>query len=328
MPNTATDVPRVQDIQVEAHSSTKAIVTLEPLERGYGYTIGNALRRILLSSMPGAAITEVQIDGALHEYSTLPGVQEDLLNITLNLKGVAVRLNGADEAEIRLRETGPGDVKAGDFQLGQEVEIANPEHLICTLNDNGSIVLDATVTKGRGYQPALTAADTEENMIVGRLRLDASYSPMRNVSYTVEATRVEQRTDMDKLIFTLESDGTIDPEEAIRHAATILTRQLAAFVDPENVNDTTAPAKENDIDPFLLQSVDELELTVRSANCLKAEQIFVVGELVQKEETDLLRTPNLGAKSLAEIKSVLAVRGLSLGMEIPGWEEVDVSSLL
>lgn len=328
MPNTATDVPRVRDINVEEISNTKAVVTLEPLERGYGHTIGNALRRILLSSMPGAAISEVQIDGALHEYSTLPGVREDLLNITLNLKGVAVRLNGTEEAAMILRASGPGEVKAGDFQVGQEVEIANPDHLICTLNDNGSIFLDATVTKGRGYQPSLTAAETEENLTVGKLKLDASYSPMKNVDYSVEATRVEQRTDMDKLIFNLESNGTIRPEEAIRHAATILTRQLAAFVDPETVSDVVAPAKENDIDPFMFQSVDELELTVRSANCLKAEQIFVVGELVQKEEMDLLRTPNLGQKSLAEIKSVLAVRGLTLGMTIPGWEDYELGSNL
>ena len=328
MPNTATDVPRVRDINVEEITDTRAVVTLEPLERGYGHTIGNALRRILLSSMPGAAITEVQVDGALHEYSTLPGVREDLLNVTLNLKGVAVRLNGAEEAEMRLREVGPGEVKAGDFQVGQEVEITNPDHLICTLNDNGSLMLDATVTKGRGYQPSLTAAETEENLTVGRLKLDASYSPMKKVDYSVEATRVEQRTDMDKLIFNLESNGTIRPEEAIRHAATILTRQLAAFVDPETVSDVVSPAKENDIDPFMFQSVDELELTVRSANCLKAEQILVVGELVQKEEMDLLRTPNLGQKSLSEIKSVLAVRGLTLGMSIPGWEDYELGSNL
>ena len=321
MPSTATDLLQVNDIQVEHISDTKARVTLEPLERGYGHTLGNALRRVLLSSMPGAAITEVTIDGVLHEYSTLPGVREDLLNITLNLKGVAVRLNAGEETMMRLVANTPGEVYASDFIIGQEIEIANPDHLICTLNDNGSINLEAIVTRGRGYQPADNLRISEDERVIGRLHLDASYSPMRAVDYTVEATRVEQRTDMDKLILTIESNGTIGPEEAVRQAATILTQQLSAFVDPQLIDEGVKARQAHAIDPFLFHTIESLELSVRSANCLRAEGIKSIGALVQKREEDLLRTPNLGRKSLTEIKEELASRGLSLGMTIPGWPE-------
>ena len=315
-----TDLLQASDLEIETLSPTRARVVLTPLERGYGHTIGNALRRILLSSMPGAAITEVTVDNVLHEYSTLAGVREDMLNICLNLKGVAVRLNGRDESSMRLSATGPGEVSAGDFIHGDDIQVANPEHHLCTLNEHGSIRIDAVVARGRGYQPADQLSISEEDKVIGRLRLDASYSPMRSVDYKVEKTRVEQRTDMDKLILTLESNGTIGPEEAVRHAATILTQQLAPFVDSDLLKEVFQAQEAPNIDPFLYESIDALNLKTRSINCLKGENIASIGELVQQTEESLFRTPNLGRKSLTEIKEELASRGLSLGMTIPGWK--------
>ena len=315
-----TDLLQASDLEIETLSPTRARVVLTPLERGYGHTIGNALRRILLSSMPGAAITEVTVDNVLHEYSTLAGVREDMLNICLNLKGVAVRLNGRDESSMRLSATGPGEVSAGDFIHGDDIQVANPEHHLCTLNEHGSIRIDAVVARGRGYQPADQLAISEEDKVIGRLRLDASYSPMRSVDYKVEKTRVEQRTDMDKLILTLESNGTIGPEDDGRHAATILTQQLAPFVDSDLLKEVFQAQEATNIDPFLYESIDALNLKTRSINCLKGENIASIGELVQQTEESLFRTPNLGRKSLTEIKEELASRGLSLGMTIPGWK--------
>lgn len=312
-------------IDVEELSPTRARVTLEPLERGFGHTLGNTLRRILLSSMPGCAITEVQIDGVEHEYTAIEGVQEDVIDILLNLKGIAVRLHQGDETRITLEREGAGVVTAGDFQLTADVEIANPDHLICTLNENGSIRMEAKVTRGRGYHPVEYTGPTddeelvEETRTIGVLRLDASYSPMRRVAYDVESARVEQRTDLDKLVLDIESNGTIDPEEAIRRAATILQQQLAVFVDLESHGESAAESKEDQVDPILLRPVDDLELTVRSANCLKAENIYYIGDLIQRSENDLLKTPNLGKKSLTEIKDVLASRGLALGMRLEKW---------
>lgn len=308
-----------RNIDIQADSPTRAKVTLEPLERGFGHTLGNTLRRILLSSMPGCAITEVQIDGVQHEYSTLEGVQEDVIDILLNLKGIAVVLHNQDEAIISLSKDGGGEVTAGDFQLTQDVEIANPDHVICTLNDNGAIRIEARVSRGRGYVPVDSLNDEEDNRPIGVLRLDASYSPMKRVAYSVESTRVEQRTDLDKLILDLETNGTIDPEEAIRRAATILQHQLAVFVDLESESEQVVEEKEDEIDPILIRPVDDLELTVRSANCLKAENIYYIGDLIQRTEVELLKTPNLGKKSLTEIKDVLASRGLSLGMRLENW---------
>ncbi len=308
-----------RNIDIQSDSPVRARVTLEPLERGFGHTLGNTLRRILLSSMPGCAITEVQIDGVLHEYSTLEGVQEDVIDILLNLKGIAVLLHNQDEAIISLSKEGGGQVTAGDFQLTQDVEIANPDHVVCTLNDNGGIRIEARVTRGRGYVPVDSISDEEDSRPIGVLRLDASYSPMRRVAYSVESTRVEQRTDLDKLILDLETNGTIDPEEAIRRAATILQHQLAVFVDLESESEQIVEEKEDEIDPILIRPVDDLELTVRSANCLKAENIYYIGDLIQRTEVELLKTPNLGKKSLTEIKDVLASRGLSLGMRLENW---------
>jgi DNA-directed RNA polymerase subunit alpha len=307
-------------IQVDQASDTRASVVLEPLERGFGHTLGNALRRILLSSMPGCAITEVEIDGVLHEYSAIEGVQEDVIEIMLNLKGVAVRLNSVDEAEITLDVKGPAVVTAGDFQLGHDIEIANPDHVIANLNDNGNLKLRAQVGRGRGYEPAdVRMADEEESRVIGSLLLDASYSPVRRVAYKVDSARVEQRTDLDKLIIDLETNGTIDPEEAIRRAATILQQQVAVFVDLESEAEPETVEEADEIDPILLRPVDDLELTVRSANCLKAENIYYIGDLIRRTEVELLKTPNLGKKSLTEIKDVLASRGLSLGMRLENW---------
>ena len=320
MPHSSLEFLTPKHIQVDQQSITRASVVLEPLERGFGHTLGNALRRILLSSMPGCAIVETEIDGVLHEYSTLEGVQEDVIEILLNLKGVAVKLNSNDEAEIALDRKGPGVVTAGDFEIGHDIEIANPEHVIANLNENGHLKLRAQVGRGRGYEPAdIRIADEEESRIIGSLLLDASYSPVQRVSYKVDSARVEQRTDLDKLIIDLETNGTIDPEEAIRRAATILQQQVSVFVDLESENEPEAVVEEDEIDPILLRPVDDLELTVRSANCLKAENIYYIGDLIRRTEVELVKTPNLGKKSLTEIKDVLASRGLSLGMRLENW---------
>ncbi len=320
MPQSATEFLTPRRIDVDPESLTRARVTLEPLERGFGHTLGNALRRILLSSMPGAAITEVRIDGVEHEYTSMAATREDVIDILLNLKGVAVCLHGHESSIIRLSRSGAGVVTAGDFELTADAEIANPDHVICTLNENAEIQMEATVTHGRGYQPVeYKTEEEEETRPIGVLRLDASYSPMRRVAYTVESARVEQRTDLDKLILDIESDGTIEPEQAIRRAATILQQQLAVFVDLDTEHEAVVEAKEDMVDPILLRPVDDLELTVRSANCLKAENVYYIGDLVQRSEHELLKTPNLGKKSLTEIKAVLADRGLGLGMRLEKW---------
>ena len=320
MQSSVKDLLTPRKINVAEKSRSRALVTLEPLERGFGHTLGNALRRILLSSMPGCAVTEVEIDGVEHEYSAIEGVQEDVIEILLNLKGVALVMNGKDEAELVLSRQGAGPVTAGDIQTDHDVEICNPEHLICTLNSDAGVYMKLTAARGRGYSPA-DARETgeEETRAIGRLQLDATFSPVRRVSYVVEAARVEQRTDLDKLVLDLETNGTIDPEEAIRRAATILQQQLAVFVDLESEAQAVSSDAEDDVDPILLRPVDDLELTVRSANCLKAENIYYIGDLVQRTEVELLKTPNLGKKSLTEIKDVLASRGLSLGMRLENW---------
>lgn len=309
-----------RNIDVQSESPFRAKVTLEPLERGFGHTLGNTLRRILLSSMPGCAISEVQIDGVLHEYSTIDGVQEDVIDILLNLKDISVIMHNQDEGTITLIKEGTGAVVAGDFQLSEDIEIANPDHVVCNLNDKGSIRIEARVTRGRGYVPVDSRREAEdETRSIGVLRLDASYSPMRRVAYSVESTRVEQRTDLDKLVLDLETNGTLDPEDAIRRAATILQHQLAVFVDMDSESEQLPEEKEDEVDPILIRPVDDLELTVRSANCLKAENIYYIGDLIQRTEVELLKTPNLGKKSLTEIKDVLASRGLKLGMRLSNW---------
>jgi DNA-directed RNA polymerase subunit alpha len=262
----------------------------------------------------------VQIDGVLHEYSTIEGVQEDVIDILLNLKDISIVMHNQEEGVITLSKDGAGAVLAGDFQLTEDIEIANPDHVVCNLNEKGSIRIEARVTRGRGYVPVDSITDPEEeSRTIGTLRLDASYSPMRRVAYSVESTRVEQRTDLDKLVLDLETNGTIDPEESIRRAATILQHQLAVFVDLDNEKEQIVEEKEDEVDPILIRPVDDLELTVRSANCLKAENIYYIGDLIQRTEVELLKTPNLGKKSLTEIKDVLASRGLALGMRLENW---------
>jgi DNA-directed RNA polymerase subunit alpha len=311
-------------INVQAYGDTHAKVALEPLERGFGHTLGNALRRILLSSIEGSAITEAQIEGVVHEYSTMDGVQEDVLEILLNLKGVALRMHNNTEATITLKKEGAGVVTAGDIETSHDVEIVNPGHVIANLNVEGKLNMTLKVSKGRGYQPVTRRKDDNESPVIGILKLDASYSPIRRVAYNVENARVAQSTNLDKLIIDLETNGTVDPEAAIRTAATILQNQLSSFVNLQSIEDETETDVEADIDPILLRPVDELELTVRSANCLKAENIYYIGDLIQRTEVELLRTPNLGKKSLTEIKDVLASHGLSLGIQLENWPPASI----
>ena len=323
---TANQVLRPRGPQIEQMTANRARVVIEPLERGYGHTLGNALRRVLLSSIPGFAITEVSIDGVLHEYSTIEGLQEDVLEVLLNLKDVAIRMASGDSATLSLAKQGPGVVTASDIKVDHNVEILNPDHVIATLTKDVAIDMQLKIERGFGYQPATARRrPDEETRNIGRLMLDASFSPVRRVAYAVEAARVEQRTDLDKLVLDIETNGTIDAEEAVRTAADILTDQLSVFGDFTQRERGAAKQAVSGVDPTLLRPIDDLELTVRSANCLKAESIYYIGDLIQKTEVELLKTPNLGKKSLTEIKEVLAQRGLSLGMKLENWPPVGVS---
>ena len=311
-------------INVEQIGANRAKVTLEPFERGYGHTLGNALRRVLLSSMPGYAATEVTIAGVLHEYSSIDGVQEDVVNILLNLKGVVFKLYNRDEVTLSLRKDGEGVVTASDIQTPHDVEIINPEHVLANLSNGGKLDMQIKVEKGRGYVPGTIRRHADElTKSIGRIVLDASFSPVKRVSYTVESARVEQRTDLDKLLVEIETNGAISAEDAVRESARILVEQLSVFAQLEGgeLAAFDAPAQRGgaQFDPILLRPVDELELTVRSANCLKAENIYYIGDLIQRTENELLKTPNLGRKSLNEIKEVLASRGLTLGMRLENW---------
>ncbi|WHZ10240.1 MAG: DNA-directed RNA polymerase alpha subunit [Burkholderiaceae bacterium] len=319
-----TNLLKPKTINVEPVGPNRAKVTLEPFERGYGHTLGNALRRVLLSSMVGYAPTEVTIAGVLHEYSSIDGVQEDVVNILLNLKGVVFKLHNRDEVTLSLRKDGEGPVTAADVQTPHDVEIVNPDHVIANLSQGGKLDLQIKVEKGRGYVPGnVRRYGDEPTKSIGRIVLDASFSPVRRVSYTVESARVEQRTDLDKLVVEIETNGAISAEDAVRSSAKILVEQLAVFAQLEGGElaafDTPTPRSSQQFDPILLRPVDELELTVRSANCLKAENIYYIGDLIQRTENELLKTPNLGRKSLNEIKEVLASRGLTLGMKLESW---------
>ena len=308
--------PRVVDVQVTDECHAK--VVLEPLERGFGHTLGNALRRILLSSIQGCAVVEAQIDGVLHEYTAIEGVQEDVVDVLLNLKGIAAVMHNKNEAMLTLNKSGPGVVTAGDIETDHDVEIINKDHVIAHLTDQGSLSMTLKIAKGRGYQPA-TQRRNEDERAIGSLLIDASFSPVRRVAYSVDSARVEQRTNLDKLIVDLETNGTVDPEETIRKAAGILQQQLSVFVDLQGDEQVEQEKTETEIDPILVRPVDDLELTVRSANCLKAENIYYIGDLIQRTEVELLKTPNLGKKSLTEIKDVLGTHGLSLGMRLENW---------
>jgi DNA-directed RNA polymerase subunit alpha len=309
--------PRIIDVQSVGPFHAK--VTMEPFERGYGHTLGNALRRVLLSSMPGFAPTEVKISGVLHEYSTIEGVQEDVVDILLNLKGVVLKLHNRDEAMLNLKKQGEGVIRAGDIETTHDVEVVNPEHVIAHLAPGGKVDMQIKVESGRGYIPATVRQASLEGRSIGNIMLDASFSPVRRVSYAVESARVEQRTDLDKLIVDIETNGVVEPEEAIRYAARVLMDQLSSFADLKGTPAPVETPKTPQVDPLLMRPVDDLELTVRSANCLKAENIYYIGDLIQRTETELLKTPNLGRKSLNEIKEVLAARGLTLGMKLENW---------
>jgi len=308
--------PRLVDVQEISTNSAK--IVLEPMERGFGHTLGNALRRIMLSSIPGFAITEVEIEGVLHEYTAIEGVQEDVVDILLNLKDVSILMHNKKEANIKLTKEGNGLVTAADIQLDHDIEVINPEIVIAHLT-GGKLDMSLKVQKGRGYQPAAMRAVQKEDHAIGTLQLDASFSPIKTVSYRVESARVEQRTDLDKLIIEVETDGTISPDDIIRQAATILHSQVEVFVDLQAEEEIEEPVLEDIIDPMLLRPVDDLELTVRSANCLKAENVYYIGDLIQKTEVELLKTPNLGKKSLTEIKDILETHNLSLGMTLENW---------
>ncbi|MCS5543446.1 MAG: DNA-directed RNA polymerase subunit alpha [SAR86 cluster bacterium] len=312
------------EIVVEELGPTRSKIELEPLEQGFGHTLGNALRRIILSSMPGAAVSEVKIQGALHEYSSIQGVQEDVMDILLNLKELPVKILEAEEVELRISKKGKGKVTAQDIELPAGVELVKKDHHIATLNEEGSLQMTMKVTRGRGFHSVKSLKD--EGQEIGLLRLDASYSPVKRVSYTVENARVEQRTDLDKLIIDIDTDGTIEAEEILKISATILQHQLSAFAELGRLEEVIEEKEEIKIDPVMLRPVDELELTVRSANCLKAESVQFIGDLVTKRESDLLRTPNLGKKSLNEIKEVLASRGLSLGLVLNHWPPEESAS--
>jgi len=318
---------RPSNISVENISGTRSRVTLEPLERGFGHTLGNALRRVLLSSIPGAAITEVEIDGVVHEFGSVEGMQEDVLDVLLNLKEVALRMHQGTGTTLTLVKKGRGVVTAGDIQVDHTVEICNPNHIICHLNKDVSLSMRLKVQKDVGYEPA-TARRLPDDEVrpIGRLQIDASFSPIRRVSYSVEAARVEQRTDLDKLILDIETNSTVDPVEAVKRAANILVDQMAVFVDVKRVEAAAPVQSRQEFDPILLRPIDDLELTVRSANCLKAESIYYIGDLIQRTEVELLKTPNLGKKSLTEIKDVLAQKGLSLGMKLDNWPPAGLMS--
>ncbi|EJN03404.1 DNA-directed RNA polymerase subunit alpha [Phyllobacterium ifriqiyense] len=308
-------------------SKTKATVVAEPLERGYGLTLGNALRRVLLSSLRGAAVTAVQIDGVLHEFSSIPGVREDVTDIVLNIKEIAIHMESDGPKRMVVRKEGPGVVTAGDIQTVGDIEILNPEHVICTLDEGAEIRMEFTVNTGKGYVPA--DRNRAEDAPIGLIPVDSLYSPVRKVSYKIENTREGQVLDYDKLILQIETDGSISGEDAVAYAARILQDQLAIFVNFDEPQKEVQQEQVTELafNPALLKKVDELELSVRSANCLKNDNIVYIGDLIQKTEAEMLRTPNFGRKSLNEIKEVLASMGLHLGMEVPAWPPENIEDL-
>lgn len=311
--------------QIEGINNIK--IVLEPFERGFGHTIGNALRRILLSSMPGAAVTEVVIEGVTHEYSSIEGVREDVVEILMNLKCLSLKLHDVTESSLNINFTGPGVITAADIELDGHTEIVNPEHVIAEVVTDRKLNMSLKISKGIGYETVTMRRekDLEESQEIGILHLDASYSPVQKVSYQVENARVENRTDFDKLLLNVETNGTIDAYDAIRTAASILQYQLSAFAEVhEDHGKDKEEGKGNELSPILSKLVDDLELTVRAANCLKAENIHYIGQLVQRAEPDLLKTPNLGRKSLNEIKNVLISHGLTLGMRVENWSAPDI----
>lgn len=319
--------PENKTVKSDDDYPNKATIIVEPFERGFGVTVGNSLRRVLLSSLQGAAITSIQIQGVLHEFSSVPGVREDVTDMVLNLKGVAVKMSVEGPKRVRLAAQGPCSVTAGMIAEVNGVEIMNPDHVICTLDDGAELNAELTVETGSGYVPA--SANRNEDSPIGLISIDAIYSPIRQVAYKVENTRVGQRTDFDKLLLSLETDGSIMPEDAVAFAARILQDQLQPMINFEEPSSSSKVEEPDDI-PFnrnLLKKVDELELSVRSANCLKNDNIVYIGDLVQKTEPEMLRTPNFGRKSLNEIKEVLRSMSLELGMDVPNWPPENIEEM-
>lgn len=324
MQNKFSNFLKPRQIEIENISSTRSIITLEPFERGFGHTLGNALRRILLSSMVGFAPTEVYIEGVLHEYSTISNVKEDVVDILLNLKGIIFKLHDKDSVILKLNKNEPGVVFASDIETNSNVEILNPEHVICNLSEGGNLNIEIKVEAGIGYQPVSARIKKDANKDIGKILLDASFSPISKISFEVRPARVEQRTDLDSLVLDIETNGSIDAAEAVRNAARILIDQMSLFAQLEDKQEEEEEEQLPQIDPVLLQPVDDLDLTVRSANCLKAENIYYIGDLIQLTETELLKTPNLGRKSLNEIKDILASKGLTLGSKLKSWPPVGI----
>jgi DNA-directed RNA polymerase subunit alpha len=319
--------PEKLDVEVGPDPERTAQIVAEPLERGFGMTLGNALRRVLLSSLQGAAVTALRIDGVLHEFSSIQGVREDVTDIVLNVKQLAIRMQGEGPKRLQLTATGPGEVTAGQIQTTGDIEISNPDLVICTLDDGARLSMELTVANGKGYVAA--AMNRPEDAPIGLIPVDAIYSPVRRVAYRVEPTRVGQVTDYDKLVLNVETDGTVAPEDAVALAARILQDQLQLFINFDEPRQRVQEEAQDDL-PFnrnLLRKVDELELSVRSANCLKNDNIVYIGDLVQKTEQEMLRTPNFGRKSLNEIKEVLASMGLGLGMTVAGWPPENIEDL-
>lgn len=323
LPLTVNDFLKPKVIDIQRKNPYQSKIVLEPLERGFGHTLGNALRRVLLSSLPGAAVTEIEIDGVLHEYSTVEGAQDDVVDIILNVKKLAFILNSREDVVLTLNKSEAGPVIGADIKLEHDVELANPEQIITTLAEGVSLNMKLKISRGIGYVPAAKTLSDQLNIDkvknISAISIDATYTPVNKVAFSVENARVEQRTNLDKLIIDLETNGTIDPEDAINTAAAILKDQLSIFVDIKAVIEKEEEPEEQKVDPVLLQTIDELDLTVRSANCLKAENIHYLGDLVCRSEAELLKTPNLGKKSLNEIKQILTSKGLSLGMKLEKW---------
>lgn len=330
--------PNSLEIKSRGDSKRKATFVAEPLERGFGLTLGNALRRVLLSSLQGAAVTSIKIENVLHEFSSLAGVREDVTDIVLNVKQIALKMEGEGPKRLQLSATGPGEVKAGDIMVSGDIEVMNPDLVLCHLDDGATLNMELTADTGKGYVAAV--ANRPADAPIGLIPVDSLYSPVRQVAYKVDNTRVGQELDYDKLSLTIETDGTVTPEDAVAYAASILQDQLKVFVHFEDVmasqsgmigmaapSQSSEESDANQLNRYLLKKVDELELSVRSANCLKNDNIIYIGDLVQKTEAEMLRTPNFGRKSLNEIKEVLSSMGLRLGMDIPGWPPENIEEM-
>jgi DNA-directed RNA polymerase subunit alpha len=320
--------PQKLDVEPGDDAKREATVVAEPLERGFGLTLGNALRRVLLSSLQGAAITSIKIDGVLHEFSSIPGVREDVTDVVLNVKAIGLRMHGDGPKRIMLKANGPGEVRAGQIEAGHDIEVMNPDHVICTLDEGASVRMELTVQNGKGY--VASELNRPEDAPIGLIAVDALYSPVKRVAYRVEPTRQGQSLDYDKLILEVETNGAVSPVDAVAYASRILQDQLQIFItfdEPKKAVEAVDGKPDLPFNPALLKKVDELELSVRSANCLKNDNIVYIGDLIQKTEGEMLRTPNFGRKSLNEIKEVLATMGLSLGMDVPNWPPENIEDL-